>query len=158
MSRLFLFILVVPIAACGQSTTPPAARADLAAIYTQAIEDFITAANQRNATAFDTLYIAKRQTGQPDDFPDITLPDNIENTQIILITPAQGEVSQREHKTRTYINLMGWVDKETAEFLFIVFSNGFDHQYDYTIAYTYNPKDREFELQNIQFKGPPFDK
>jgi hypothetical protein len=50
------------------------------------------------------------------------------------------------------------VEKETAEFIFIVFSNGFEHIYDYTIHYTYNMKKDAFDLENIQFKGPPFDK
>lgn len=157
MSRLLIFIFIFTLYACGQPTKS-SAKTDLAKIYSQAIVDFIKAANKKNATIFDTLFIAKRQIGQPDDFPDIELPEKIENTQIILITPELGEKSQKECKTRIYINLVGWVDKEKAEFIFVVFSNGFDHQYDYNINYKYNVKREEFELEKIQFKEPPFDK
>jgi hypothetical protein len=31
-----------------------------------------------------------------------------------------------------------------------------DHQYDYT-NYKYNEVKKEFELEKVQFKGPPFD-
>ena len=158
MSRIFLFIFLLSLSACGQATKTPATQPDLAKIYTQAIGDFIKAANQKNAKAFDTLFIAKRQLGQPDDFPDIALPATIENTQIVLISPKQGEQSQKERKSRVYINLFGWVEKATAEFIFVVFSNGFDHQYDYNINYQYNVKQEVFELKQLHFKGPPFDK
>lgn len=156
MNRLLILILSLPMFACGQSTKFPT-KDDLTKIYSQAIEDFIIAANKKNATAFDTLYIAKRKIGQPDDFPDIELPEKIENTQIRLITPEAGEKSQKERKSRIYINMIGWVDKETAEFLFYVFSNGFEHQYNYSIHYTFNVKRNDFELKELQFNGPPFD-
>ena len=158
MSRSLLFLLLLPWSACGQSTAPPSATADLVKIYTLAIGDFIDAANAKNPIVFDTLFIAKRQNGQPDDFPDIALPERIKNTAIKLITPEQADYSQKEKNTRIYINLMGWVEKADAEFIFIVFSNGFEHIYDYTIHYTYNIKKESFELANLQFKGPPFDK
>ena len=54
--------------------------------------------------------------------------------------------------------MIGWVDKERAEFLFYFFSNGFNQQYNYTINYKYNTKLKAFELDKLQFKGPPFDK
>ena len=146
------------LSSCAQPAKVPSAQTDLAKVYSQAIGDFIKAANQKNGTAFDTLFIAKRQLGQADDFPDIELPEKIENTRIILITPEQGEKSQNERKTRIYINLFGWVEKEKAEFMFVVFSNGFDHQYDYTINYQCKGGSEAFELKKTEFKGPPFDK
>jgi hypothetical protein len=158
MSRLLIFSLLFSLTACGQSTKSPTAKTDLTKIYSQAIGDFIKAANKKNATTFDTLFFGKHVYGQPDDFPDIELPEKIENTQIILITPELGEKSQKERKTRIYINLFGWVDKDKAEFIFVVFSNGFDHQCDYNINYKYNVKREELELEKMQFKGPPFDK
>lgn len=132
-------------------------KAELTKIYTKAIAEFIRAANKKNETAFDTLYFAKRKNGQPDDFPDIELPGKIENTQIVLVAPEIAEKLQQELKTRVYINLMGWTDKEKAEFIFVVFSNGFDHVYDYSISYMLNTTNKELELEKIQFKGPPFD-
>ena len=157
MFRSILLLFLLPLSACGQPTAPFDATSDLVKIYTLAIGDFIDAANAKNPIVFDTLFIAKRQNGQPDDFPDIVLPARIKNTAIQLITPEQGVKSQKERITRIYINMLGWVDKEKAEFIFIVFSNGFEHQYDYNINYTYNLKDGAFELTKIQRKDPPFD-
>ena len=158
MSRLLIFIFLIPLSFCGQSKRSSTVPTDTVKIYSQAIGDFIKTANKKNSSAFDTLFIAKRKNGQLDDFPDIELPSKIESTQIMLISPEEGVLSQKECKTRIYINLVGWVDRENAEFIFVVFSNGFDHQYDYTISYNYNIKSGEFELEKIQFKGPPFDK
>ena len=125
---------------------------------TQAISDFIKSANKKNKTTFDTLYFGKRKNGEPDDFPDITLPKIIENTSIQLISPEAGAKKQKENNKRVYINLIGWVEKDNIEFIFVVFSNGFAHQYDYHIHYIYNEKLKEFKLTTIEFKGPPFDK
>jgi hypothetical protein len=155
--RLLLITFALPLFAIGQSDKFPT-KTDLAKIYSEAIADFIKAANKKNKTGFDTLFIGKRINGQPDDFPDIELPGKIENTQIRLITPELGEKKQKERKSRIYINLFGWVNKEKAEFIFVIFSNGFNHQYDYNINYRYNVNRQEFELEKLEFKGPPFHK
>lgn len=158
MIRLLISGFLFSLCACAQQGKFSESKIDMTEIYTQAIEDFIKAANKENANVYDTLYIAKRKFGQPDDFPDIELPTRIENVQIVLITPEDGEKSQKERKTRIYINLFGWIEKQKAEFTFIVFSNGFDHMYDYNLSYKYNIKNNIYELDKLQFKGPPFGK
>lgn len=157
MKALLILILLLPLSLIAQVNSPAPATG-VAKIYTQAIGDFIKAANTRNKTNFDTLFLGKRANRQPDDFPDIQLPATIEGTKIILIAPDAGVKLQRERKQRTYINLMGWVEDTKAEFIFVVFSNGFSHQYDYHIHYTYNTAQKKFELSNLEYKGPPFDK
>ena len=156
MFRLFLFNLILTLSACAQGNKSSTNKLVLSKMYTQAIKDFIKVANKKNTTAFYTIFIAKRKLNQPDDFPDIELPSQIENTQIVLITPDLAKISQNERKSRIYINVMGWVDQVKAEFIFVVFSNGFDHQYDYNIDYKYNIKSKVFELENVLFNGPPF--
>jgi len=156
MFRLFLFNLIVSLSACAQTNKSHTNKLVLSNIYIQAISDFIKVANKKNTTVFDTLFIANRKLNQPDDFPDIDLPSQIEHTQIVLITPELAEISQKERKSRIYINLVGWVNQIKAEFIFVVFSNGFDHQYDYNIDYKYNVKSKVFELENVLFNGPPF--
>jgi len=126
---------------------------DLAKIYVQAIAEFIKAANKKDKITFDTLFFGKHVYGQADDFPDITLPETIEQTPIRLITPELGLKKQQERKSLVYINLIGWVEKETAEFLLVVFSNGAAHQYDYTIDFNFNPTQKEFELDKIFFEN-----
>lgn len=155
MNRLLISIFLLPLCAFGQSDKF-LTKTDLAKAYSLAIGDFIKAANAKNKTGFDTLFIGKRANGQPDDFPDIELPKTIENTQVRLIAPEAGVKLQKQRKARIYINLMGWVDKETAEFIFVVFSNGFEHQYDYRINYKYDAKQKRFVLTDLQFTGPPF--
>lgn len=157
MRRLVLFIFLYPFLSFGQSAKYPA-KADLTKIYSQAISDFIKDARKKTKSNFDTLYFGKRKNGQPDDFPDIELPEKIENTHIRLISPEAGTLKQKELKSRIYINMVGWVDNKKAEFLFFVFSNGFDHQFNYTINYKFNTRLNKFELVKLQFKGPPFDK
>ncbi len=157
MLKHFIIIFIFPLFTVGQSAYSPT-KSELTIVYTQAISDFIKAANKKNKTNFDTLFFGKRVNGQPDDFPDIKLPVKIENTHIRLINPKEAEKSQKARKARIYINMIGWVDKENAEFLFYVFSNGFDHQYNYAINYKYNTKLKLFELKKLEFKGPPFDK
>ncbi|MCC7028921.1 MAG: hypothetical protein IT257_01360, partial [Chitinophagaceae bacterium] len=60
-------------------------------IYTIGIAEFIKAAYKKDKTTFDTLYFGKHIYGQPDDFPDIDLPETIEKTHIRLITPESGQ-------------------------------------------------------------------
>lgn len=137
----------------GRKDSPSDTVAQLTKIYSQAIADFIKDANTKNKTKFDTLYFGNRKNGQPDDFPDIKLPETIENTQIRLISPAEGTIKQNELKSRIYINMIGWVEKESAEFIFYVFSNGFEHQYNYTINYKYNLEQKDFELATLKFEA-----
>lgn len=155
MSRLFILFILLPVLVCCQHNKP-AAQPALATVYTQAIGDFITAANERNKTDFDTLFFGKRSNGQADDFPDITLPATINQTVVRLVSPEEGATLQNERKQRVYINLVGWVEPDTASFIFVLFSNGFAHQYDYTINYQYNSAKEKYDLKEVQFTGPPF--
>ena len=154
MIRHLIILTLFPLFACGQ-TNSSGAKQRLTQLYTQAIDKFINTANKKNGVGFDTLYIAKRKLGQPDDFPDIELPASIRKTQIRLVSPEEGAIMQQQLKSRIYINLFGWVEDKQAEFLFVVFSNGLEHQYDYTLNYTL--QHQQFELESIRFKGPPFD-
>jgi len=125
-------------------------RDELASIYTQAIAEFIKAAYKKDQTTYDTLYFGKHVYGQPDDFPEIELPERIEKTEIRLVTPEVGQVIQTARKSLVYVNLIGWVDKEQAEFVVVVFSNGGEHQFDYLINFTVNAKTNKFELDKIE--------
>ncbi len=155
MKKLLLaFLVFFLFSFCGSAEQER--ETDLAAIYTRAVGDFIQATNRQHQSNFDTLFIGKRAYGQPDDFPDIQLPKTILNTHIVLVSPELGKTLQNEHKKRVYINLFAWVEKEKAEFLFVTFSNGFEHQYDYTFNYQYNKTKKVFVLNKTEFKGPPF--
>lgn len=169
--NLYLAVVFLALAACspaagdgtvsnGKTTDPvaatnadslPLSQNELTSIYTIAVSDFITAVKERNGTEYDTLFFGKRKFGQPDDFPDIELPGKISNTTIRLVTPGEGEKLQKAIKTRVYINLVGWTTKATADFVFVVFSEGFAHQYDCNLNYTFSKTTNRFERTNLQF-------
>jgi hypothetical protein len=69
-----------------------------------------------------------------------------------LITPKTAKKKLEERSSRIYINLIGWVDKEKADFIFVIFSNGFRHQYDCTISYRYQVRQKQFKMEQLQFK------
>ncbi len=146
------------------STTTPDANAhstdgktvskdELTKIYSQSIADYIKAVNKEYKISFDTLFFGKHVYGQPDDFPDIELPETIENTPLRLVSPELGLQKQKERKSLFYINLMGWVDQENAEFIFVCFSNGGEHQFDGFFNYKYNTESKGFELINSRFQN-----
>lgn len=138
----------VPVLPSDSSVVP---KSELTKIYAQSIADYIVAVRADYSIKFDTLFLGNHRYGQPDDFPDIDLPETIENTQIRLVTPEFGAQKQKDNKSSFLINLMGWVTYEKAEFIFVTFSNNNEHQFDYYSDYTYNIESREFKLDKIRF-------
>lgn len=122
-------------------------------LYSQAIAEFIRTVYKKDKTRFDTLFFGKHVYGQPDDFPDIELPEIIEHTPIKIISPELGKKLQRERKSLVYINMIGWIDPDRADFVFVVFFNGAQHQYDYYINYAYNTSIGNFELMKIEYEN-----
>ena len=131
---------------------------ELTKIYSQAISDYIKAVYKKDKTVFDTIFFGKRTFGQPDDFPNIKLPETIENTKIQLIDPEVGKKLQKERKSRIYINMIGWVDKKKAEFILVTFSNGFEHKFDFHIYYKHNDTQNEFLQEKSRIEVVIFDK
>jgi hypothetical protein len=124
----------------------------LASIYSLAIKQFIETVKKKDNIQFDTLYFGKHVYGQADDFPDITLPKQIVNTQILLIDPDKANHIWSQNINSIYINLMGFVEKNNAKFIFITFTNGFKHQYDYTFDFNFNANENKFDLNKIEFE------
>ena len=122
----------------SNTDTTQASDHELAKMYSRAISDYILEVSKQKLTVFDTLFFGKRNNGQPDDFPNIILPETINHIQIRLIDPEVGKKQQAAQKSSVYINLMGWVDPDKAEFIFVTFSNGFEHQFDCHIEYKYD--------------------
>lgn len=122
-------------------------------IYTIGIAEFIKAAYKKDKTTFDTLYFGKHIYGQPDDFPDIDLPETIEKTHIRLITPESGQKMRADRKSFVYVNMMGWVDNKQAAFTLIIFANGAEHLYDYFINFNYSTTSGSYELHSIEYEN-----
>jgi|WetSurMetagenome_2_1015567.scaffolds.fasta_scaffold206660_2 hypothetical protein len=151
MYRLIICLFFLPLPGIGQLSDFPS-KADLTKIYSQAIADFIKTVNVKHKTSYDTLFFGKHVYGKPDDFPDIELPKAIENTQIRLLSPEDGLKKQKARKSLVYINMAGWVDHEKADFIFVTFSNGCEHQFDCFINYKYDAMENKFDLEQLRFE------
>jgi hypothetical protein len=149
--KLIILIFLLPLPGIGQSSNFPT-NVDLKKIYSQAIADFIKAVNEKHKTSFDTLFFGKHVYGQPDDFPNIELPKIIENTQIRLMSPEEGLKKQKASMSLVYVNMVGWVEQKKANFIFVTFSNGCEHQYDCFINYKYDAKEKKFDLEQSRFE------
>jgi len=79
-------------------------KSKLTKIYAQSIADYIKAVSEDYTIKFDTLFLGKHIYGQPDDFPDIELPETIANTQIRLVAPEFGAQKQKDNKSSFFIN------------------------------------------------------
>ena len=124
---------------------------ELAKIYSMAISNYVEAVFQKDKVVFDTLFFGKRKNGQPDDFPDIELPDTIHGAKVFLLTEKEAKANKQLYrKSSPYINLIGWVDRDKAGFTFVTFFPDFQHQYDCYIDYKYNTATNEFELEQLR--------
>lgn len=130
-----------------KSTNNILSEKDLTKIYCLAIFDYIKEVKNQNLISIDTLFFGKRNYGQEDDFPNIELPATINNVTIKLIAPELGMSLQKEKKSRVYINLVAWVEKEKAEFIFVTFSNGFEHKFDIHIDYSFDVTRKDYVLK-----------
>jgi len=120
------------------SLTP--GKADLAKIYTQAIAEYIKTVYQKDQIHFDTLFLGKQV-----EFPDTGLPATISGVNIRILAPQEINVYKSGYrKSSPYINLIGFVENDQAEFIFVTFYPGFDHQYDCYINFRYNSEKKEF--------------
>lgn len=151
--RIILVLLLLSSSLIAQQHGP--GNAEIEKIYTRAIGDFIKDAQINHQLKFDTLFFGKRKNGEPDDFPDIDLPERIENTAIVLVSTELGARIMKERPSRIYVNMMGWIEKDKAEFILFVFSKGFVPQFNYTIHYTLSGTNKALVLSKIVFKGSP---
>jgi len=126
-------------------------KAELEKIYSMAIADYIKLLKKQHKLKYAVLFFGKHQNGKPEDFPDITLPVKMGGTSISLIDPVKGEEMQKENKSSAYINLIGWVNDSNASFIFVTFTDGFVHQFDYFINYKFDIKKKKYLLDDNRF-------
>jgi len=150
-------------AGCGinnkNSTTLFTEDIDLPKIYSKAIQCYLQAVYHQNKVKADTLFINDRKNGQPDDFPDINLPKIIEGCQIIVLSQKESKSGKHLFKpTSPFVNLVGWADKDKAEFIFFTFHPGFSHRYDCYINFTFNHLTKVYDLDPIRIEVLIYDK
>lgn len=129
---------------------------DLAEKYTQVISEYMKACYDQNKTSFDTLYI-----GIHADFPNIELPKKVENTILIPVIPEKDKETLSPNRKSIYLNIFGWVETETSEFILVTFhvekkENNFSYvpQHDCKLNLTIDSKTNTMKLAEIKFEYP----
>lgn len=151
---IFFFAILFGIACAFKANSATNSR--LQRIYTQAIEDFIRASKAASLIATDTLFINRLHNGTEGDFPDIKLPTVLAKTVIRLIEPEMSQGLMKEKPSRILINLIGWESGQKATFVFVVFSNGFAHQFDYSVEYRFDRVRQKYLRHKEVFDRGPF--
>lgn len=125
-------------------------KTELSALYVQAISDFLTAVTEKEQHPLDTLFLAKRQNLGADDFPDIDLPAQVDGCGLRLLDYAEAHLDQKGNfSERTpFINLMGWADRQQAEFMFVCFYPEFEHRYDAQLFYHFDSSTQLYQLDD----------
>jgi hypothetical protein len=116
--------------------------------YAQAIKEYLDATHKRDGSVFDTLLIGKRP-----DFPEISLPARVGNTVIMLLTTKEVDKKRKQNKKLVFVNLIGTVTNELADFMVVTFYPGYTHQYDCIIGLKYNGTSHIFQRDYVHFKN-----
>ncbi len=146
LGYLIVFI-TIPFLSLGQANYKPTKEEETTR-YSQAIAEYIKAIYKRDKSSYDTLYF-----GRNNEFPDITLPSKIENTGIVLLTQEEANERRKTRKSLVFINMVGWLEKDNSEFIFITFYPGYEHQYDCTTHFSYDTKFKKSTLKDLDFKN-----
>lgn len=154
MKKIYLFF-ILPIYAIGQSTFVLPKDVQLKG-YTLAIAEYIKTMKTTNKTSFDTLFIGKHE-----DFPDIILPTEIENTKIMVLTNADAEKKYANRRSITYINMIGDFVKDMSLFKLVVFKTekvpekiNWWPLYNYNVNFNYNLGTKVFTKETSNFEYP----
>lgn len=164
------FLLLILILSCSSSSqdadaensandtsyTYKTEKDSLVAIYSAAIGEYLKIMRKERQATFDTLFFGKHE-----EFPDIKLPAEIENTNIVVLTSEEANRKFEYRKSLPFVNMVDLSDKEKNGFLFITFYVDIDKkkvnywpQHNCTINIDYNKKKKEFELKKATFDFP----
>lgn len=143
-SSVFIFLLIL----CFGFNVSSQNKEEINKAYSTAIAEYIKAVYQRDKLRFDTLFIGKHS-----DLPDIKLPSRIENTPVLVITLDDANKKRVYRKRMVYVNVIGTVTHEHAEFLCVTFFPKYEHQFDCTLKFTYNASKKAMVLDNLAFKN-----
>lgn len=150
--KVICFLFIFPTFVFGQGTFSLPKEVETKG-YTQAIAEYIKAIYAKDKTSFDTLFIGKYK-----GFPNIELPNTIQNTKILLLTSEEAEKKLQYRKSFTYINMIGDFWKNTCNFKLVVFITeklplkiNWWPLHDCIIDFTYSLKKNVFDLKTLRF-------
>jgi len=119
--------------------------------YIKAINDYIDIVYKKKHHQFDTIYFGKHQYHQPDDFPNISLPHKIKKSTIILLSNDETTKLTRGN-TSSYVNMIGDISTDRAQFIFVTFRKGFHHSFDVFQYYHHHIKKNNFQMDSFLIK------
>lgn len=153
--KLFFTLFILPVFAFGQSTFVLPKDVQTKG-YTLAIGEYIKTIQTKDKTNFDTLFFGKHG-----DFPDISLPKEIENTKIIVLTNTEAENKYASKKSIIYINMIGDFVKDLSFFKLIVFKTekvpekiNWWPLHIYNVDFNYNLDTKAFTKEKSDFEYP----
>lgn len=122
--------------------------------YSLAIGEYIKTMKAKDKTSFDTVFLGKHE-----DFPDITLPAEIENTKIVILTNAEAEKKYASRKSIIFINMIDDFTKDVCLFKLIVFKTeklpekiNWWPIYNFNVSYYYDLNTKLFKLKTSKFE------
>ena len=116
--------------------------------YTMAIQDFMKVLYEKDKSTFDTIYFSSNEYFPVTDFPTI-----VDSTKIILLPSEEIDKHKVNFKKSTpFINLIFFVENNSAEFIFITFFPEFNHKYDCYLNYNYLADKNEFQLDKSRLE------
>jgi|GEM_PF-1638074 len=114
MKKIYL-LFIFPMFVFGQTNSEFVIENESNA-YKEAISEFIKAIHSKHKQSIDTLFIGKHT-----DFPDIILPNKIQNTYIILLSSISVEGKMNYRNSLTYINMIGSLSHPIYNFKLVTF-------------------------------------
>jgi len=125
-------------------------------LYSLAIGEYINAIYKKEKIKFDTLFIGKHI-----DFPNIILPNKIQNTVIRVVTEKQADKIAKYRKSLTYLNIIENIEPRESHFLLVAFyvTKSINHinylpMHNCNIFFKCNTKLNENTLHELKFDYP----
>jgi hypothetical protein len=122
--------------------------------YKEAISEYIKAIHSKYEQSIDTLFIAKHA-----DFPDIGLPNKIQNTHIILLSSVNVERKMNYRNSLTYINMIGSFSHPIYNFKLVTFivektpsKINWWPIHDCNIDFKYHSKSKTYSVKDLKFE------
>lgn len=116
--------------------------------YCRAIAEYAKAAYSDGKSIPDTLFIGT--TGVGFQFPSIELPATISGVNVRLLSSDEAERLHLERKSYVFLNMVGWMEGDKAEFIIVTFFAGGKPQHDCHLHFVRSGKG-EFELDSLRF-------
>jgi hypothetical protein len=114
MKKIYL-LFIFPMFVFGQTNSDFVIE-DESDAYKEAISEYIKAIYSKYEQSIDTLFIGKHA-----DFPDISLPNKIQNTYIILLLNVNVERKMNYRNSLTFINMIGSLSHPIYNFKLVTF-------------------------------------